>query len=88
MGTMAAWMLTDLIFQDEASGCKTHHEYGKWLEENGRDLRVQGRNYLKEFPTAQPFLAKERSKAGGEEETVTIHNLEDYIERTIGTGAT
>ena len=27
-------------------------------------------------------------KAGGEEETVTIHNLEDYIERTIGTGAT
>ena len=27
-------------------------------------------------------------KGGGEEETVTIHNLEDYIERTIGTGAT
>ena len=68
MGTMAAWMLTDLIFPDEASGCKTHHEYGKWLEENGRDLRVQGRNYLKEFPTAQPFLAKERPKVGGEED--------------------
>jgi hypothetical protein len=23
-------------------------------------------------------------KPGGEEETVTIHNVEDYIERTIG----